>query len=43
MTMADRIVVMNDFRIIAEYQEATQEEIMSTIMRDKANRRKEVG
>ena len=40
---SDRIVVMNDFRIIAEYQEATQEEIMSTIMRDKANRRKEVG
>ena len=40
---SDRIVVMNDYRIIAEYQEATQEEIMGTIMRDKANRRKEVG
>lgn len=35
---SDRVIVMNDFRIIAEYQETTQEEIMSTIMRDKVSR-----
>lgn len=40
---SDRIIVMNDFRIIAEYQETTQEEIMSAIMRDKAGGKKEVG